>query len=324
MAQVRIGISGWTYAPWRGVFYPQGLPRRRELEYASRRFRSIEINGTFYRLQRPADFRRWFEETPEDFVFAVKGARYITHMRRMKDAETALANFLASGLLRLEGKLGPILWQLPPRFRFDEARLEEFLALLPRDSVAAARLAARHDARLDGRAWTETDRRRPLRHALEVRHESFRTPRFIDLLRRHGVALVFADAVAWPYMEDVTSDLVYLRLHGSEELYASGYSDAALDRWADRVRRWVAGGEPDDAVRTAGSAPPAPGGREVHVYFDNDAKVRAPFDAMGLARRINAGRQNRPAAAARDGAVREAVPSRPPAPGSAPGTREGP
>ncbi|HET8728255.1 MAG TPA: DUF72 domain-containing protein [Alphaproteobacteria bacterium] len=291
MARIRIGISGWTYPPWRGVFYPEGLPRRRELEYASRRFGSIEINGTFYGLQKPDAFRRWHAETPDGFVFAVKGSRYITHMKRLEDAEIPLANFFASGLLALGPKLGPLLWQLPPRLRFDEARLDTFLALLPHDTEAAARLARRHDGRLEERAWTVTDLKRPMRHALEVRHDSFRTPRFPELLRRHGVALVFADAVEWPYLEDVTSDLVYLRLHGSEELYASGYSDKALDRWAARVRTWASGREPADAKRVGDEAPPVPDGRDVYVYFDNDAKVRAPFDAAGLMARLGVERQ---------------------------------
>lgn len=281
-----VGISGWTYRPWRGVFYPEGLVQRRELEYASRRFGSIEINGTFYGLQKPDAFRRWREETPDGFVFAVKGSRYITHTRRLKEAEQPLANFLASGVLALEEKLGPILWQLPPSLRFDAERLDSFLALLPHDTEEAARLAKRHDDRLNGRAWARTGRKRTLRHALEVRHDSFKTKEFIDLLRRRKVALVFADTVEWPYMEDVTADLVYLRLHGSEELYASGYSDEALDRWAARVRAWAAGGEPADADRIDGKAKARRSGRQVHVYFDNDAKVRAPFDAGGLMERL--------------------------------------
>ncbi|MGQ3030980.1 MAG: DUF72 domain-containing protein, partial [Ferrovibrionaceae bacterium] len=156
-ARVRIGISGWTYAPWRGAFYPDDLPKKRELAFAARRFEAIEINGTFYGLQTPASFGRWAEETPEDFVFAVKGSRFITHLLRLRDIETPLANFVASGLLRLGAKLGPILWQFPPSFRFEPDRLEAFLALLPQDTDAAARLARRHDGRLNGRAWIETD-----------------------------------------------------------------------------------------------------------------------------------------------------------------------
>ncbi len=283
---VRIGISGWTYKPWRGVFYPHRLPQKRELAYAAEKFDSIEINGTFYGLQRPENFASWSEQTPPGFVFAVKGPRFITHIKRLGEAEAPLANFLASGLLRLGAKLGPILWQLPPNFRFDAERIGSFLGLLPHDTEAAARLASRHDARVAGRAWTMTDADRKLRHALEIRHDSFRTQAFIDLLRAHDVALVCADAVAWPRLMDLTSDFVYCRLHGSEELYASGYDDDALDVWAERVMAWAGGGEPADAERVGGEN--RRNRRDVFVYFDNDAKVRAPRDAQGLAERVRA------------------------------------
>lgn len=283
---IRIGISGWLYPSWRGTFYPKGLPHRRELEYASRVFNSIEINGTFYSMKSPASFRRWREETPEDFVFALKGSRYITHMKKLSDVETALANFFAQGVLALGAKLGPILWQLPPWMPFDEARIERFLALLPRDTAEAARLAQRRDRRImKGRALLEPEGEWPIRHALEVRHESFRDKRFITLLRRSGVGLVVSDAPQWPRFEDVTADFVYLRLHGAEEIYASGYDDDALDLWAARVRRWAAGGKSDHTHRLG---PPArtSKARDAYVYFDNDAKVRAPSDALGLARRL--------------------------------------
>ena len=180
---IRIGISGWRYEPWRGVFYPEGMPQRRELEFAARHFPTVEINGSFYSLQRPEYYEEWYDAVPPGFVFAVKGSRYITHMLRLKDCERPLANFLASGVLRLGGKLGPILWQLPARFRYDPERIEAFLALLPRDTEAAARLARRHDERVSGRSWLRTDRKRPLRHALEARHESFADPGFAALLR---------------------------------------------------------------------------------------------------------------------------------------------
>jgi len=219
---VRVGISGWAYAGWRGRFYPPGLRHSAELAYASREVDTIEINGTHYSLQRPASFARWRDETPDGFVFAVKGSRFVTHLKQLRGVETPLANFFASGVLRLEEKLGPLLWQFSPRFRFDRERLETFFALLPRDTEAAASLAGHHDQRLAGRAWTRTDRKRSLRHAIEIRHQSFLDPDFIALLRRHSVALVFADSVEWPYAEDLTADFVYLRLHGSEELYASG------------------------------------------------------------------------------------------------------
>jgi uncharacterized protein YecE (DUF72 family) len=282
--RIRVGISGWTYAPWRGVFYPKGLPQKRELEFAASQFPSIEINGTFYGMQRPDAFAFWAEQTPEDFMFAVKAPRYITHIRRLRDAATPLANFIASGLLRLGPKLGPLLWQFPPNFQFDAGRIAAFLELLPHDTGAAARFGRRHDDRLKDRAWLRTDADRPLRHAFEIRHESFRTPAFIDLLRRHNVALVCADTVEWPRLMDLTSDFVYCRLHGSEQLYASGYDDAALDAWAKRVTAWAGGGEPEDAERVGGKARRRR--RDVLVYFDNDMKVRAPHDAHALMQRL--------------------------------------
>lgn len=281
---VRIGISGWTYAPWRGVFYPKGLPQKRELEYASSQFRSIEINGTFYGMQRPDAFADWTDRVPEGFVFAVKAPRYITHIRRLRDATAPLANFIASGLLRLGAKLGPILWQFPPNFRFDAERIEAFLKLLPHDTGAAARLGRKHDNRLKARAWLKVDAQRPLRHAFEIRNDTFRDRAFIDLLRKHDVALVCADTVDWPRLMDVTSDFVYCRLHGSEELYASGYDDQALDDWARRVAAWATGSEPADAERVGGKARRRK--RDVYVYFDNDMKVRAPVDAHGLQDRV--------------------------------------
>jgi uncharacterized protein YecE (DUF72 family) len=287
--RVRIGISGWRYAGWRGDFYPKGLRHADELAFAARCFDTVEINGTHYSLQRPEFFQRWYDETSEGFVFAVKGSRFITHMKQLRDIETPLANFFASGILRLEDKLGPILWQFAPRFRFDAAKLDGFLALLPRDTEAAAELACRHDQRLTGRACTTTSRRRPLRHAVEIRHPGFLDRDFVALLRHHNVALVFADTVDWPYAEDVTADFIYIRLHGSEELYASGYADEALDRWAARIRCWSIGTEPNDAKLIDSGTRPERRGRDVYVYFDNDAKVRAPYDAQGLRRRLHCG-----------------------------------
>jgi uncharacterized protein YecE (DUF72 family) len=280
---VRIGISGWTYAPWRGNFYPPGLLHADELSYASRQVETIEINGTFYGLQRPDAFARWHDETPEGFVFAVKGPRFITHVRRLREIETPLANFFASGVLRLEEKLGPVLWQFPASFRFSHERLDHFFALLPRDTEAAAALGDGRSEWLADRAWAKTAQRRELRHAIEIRHQSFLDPAFVALLRRHRVALVFADSVAWPYAEDVTADFVYLRLHGSEELYASGYSDEALDHFAARIKLWAAGRQPNDARRIASHADTAgQAAHDVYAYFDNDAKVRAPVDARSL------------------------------------------
>ena len=298
---IRIGISGWTYKPWRGVFYPAGLPQKQELPYAAEHFRSIEINGTFYGLQRPESFAAWDDATPENFVFALKGSRYITHMRRLKEVDTPLANFLASGPLRLGKKLGPILWQFPPRMKFDRERFEAFLTLLPKNTEDAAALARRHDSRLEGRAHVETDAKRPLRHALEIRHESFCSEDFIHLLRQHQVGLVVADTVEWPLIMDLTADFVYCRLHGSEELYVSGYGDKALDHWAHLVKSWAGGRDPKEAKRVIGPSPPLAGGRDVYVYFDNDAKVRAPADAASLADRLNAGPRAARAKALRHG-----------------------
>lgn len=300
---IRVGVSGWIYPRWRGVFYPKGLPQRRELDYASRAFATIEINGTFYSLKSVKDFCRWSAATPEDFVFALKGSRYITHMKKLDRLETALPNFFASGLLALGRKLGPVLWQLPASMRFDRGRIERFLALLPRDMAAAAALARRHDSRLaKGRAMVEPLVQAEIRHALEVRHRSFEVPEFITLLRRAGMALVVSDSPKWPCFADVTADFLYLRLHGAEELYVSGYDDIALDRWAGRIARWARGGDVTDAPLIADAAPPRPS-RDVYIYFDNDAKVRAPADAQALARRLGAGHQAGESALAAGAAV---------------------
>jgi uncharacterized protein YecE (DUF72 family) len=284
MGKLRIGISGWRYAGWRGRFYPDALPRKRELEFAARCFDSIELNGSFYSLQRPEAYARWYAETPQGFVFAVKGSRYITHLLKLRKVESALANFFASGVLGLEDKLGPILWQLPPQLGFDD-RLEAFIELLPRDSLRAAELARGHDDRLRGRSMTTSRARRRLRHAFEVRHPSFCTPAFVQLLRRHRMGLVIADTAGrWPYLEDVTAEFVYVRLHGAEKLYESGYGPAALLRWSKRIRAWSAGREPADARRVGLEAARPRNSRDVFVYFDNDAKVRAPQDAIALRR----------------------------------------
>jgi uncharacterized protein YecE (DUF72 family) len=275
VAQAYVGISGWRYPGWRGAFYPPGLPQRRELEYASARLNSLEINGSFYSLQRPAYYRTWAGQTPDGFLFAVKGGRFITHLKKLVGVEVPLANFFASGVLALGPKLGPVLWQLPPALAFDPVRLEAFLDLLPWTTGAAAQLAAGHDVRLEGegRAWTRVDADRPIRHALEVRHVSFATAAedgsLVRLLSRYGVALVLADTAGrWPWLDHQTADFAYVRLHGDVELYASGYSDEALDSWAAQVRGWLVDG------------------RDTFVYFDNDAKVRAPVDAMGLRDRL--------------------------------------
>jgi uncharacterized protein YecE (DUF72 family) len=264
---VRVGVSGWRYTPWRGVFYPEGLPQSRELWFAARSFQAVELNGSFYSLQRPEYFEQWYRDTPADFVFAVKGPRFITHMKRLKDSETPLANFFASGVFKLREKLGPILWQLPPTFRYEHDRLANFLRMLPTTTARALSCARRRDYRLKGRACLSIDADRPLRHAIEIRHPSFCDPGFIELLRECNVALVVAETAGkFPLMDAVTADFMYLRLHGDQELYRSGYSDRALKRWAARIQAW----------RQAGS-------REIFCFFDNtDVKLRAPFDARKL------------------------------------------
>jgi uncharacterized protein YecE (DUF72 family) len=268
---VRIGISGWTYPRWRGTFYPRGLPQRQELRYAAERMNSVEINGSFYSLQRRSSFEAWAASVPEDFVFAVKGGRFITHMKKLSGIETPLANFLASGVLALDQKLGPILWQLPPNLGFNPDRMDAFLAQLPRSAGSAAEIAAHHDQRVpDDRALIKAVHPRyRLRHAIEPRHESFRTPEFYRLLRRYRMALVISDNPGkWPIFTEITTDLMYLRLHGHDQLYVSGYSDQELDDWAAKIRSWTERG------------------CDVYVYFDNDAKVHAPFDAMSLMDRL--------------------------------------
>jgi uncharacterized protein YecE (DUF72 family) len=279
MAETWIGTSGWHYGGWRKQFYPAGLVQRRELEYLSRRMNSVEINGTFYSLQRPTSFGRWYEETPPDFCFAVKGSRFITHLKRLRDVEGPPANFFASGLLRLDHKLGPILWQFPASVRFEPELFEAFLELLPKTTAQATILAARSDERMEGRRWVQSGEVRRLRYAFEMRHESFASPAFLELLRRYNAAMVVADmAGKWPQFVDVTADFLYLRLHGATRLYSSNYSDAELDAWASRIQEW----------RTA---PPTAAPRDVYVYFDNDAQAYAPFNALALAQRMGTARE---------------------------------
>ena len=269
---IRVGISGWTYEPWRGTFYPAGLPVRRQLGYVAERMTSVEVNGSFYALQRPTSYATWASQVPEDFVFAVKGGRFITHLKKLVDVGTPLANFFASGILALGTRTGPVLWQFPASLRYQPERFEAFLALLPQTCADAAVLAGRHDAKVpDDRALTTApDPSLPLRYAFEVRHESFRDPSFSALLRAYDAALVVSDNPGlWPVFDEVTADFVYVRLHGHEQLYASGYDDASLDRWEGRVRGW------------------ADAGADVYVYCDNDAKVRAPYDAMNLLARLD-------------------------------------
>ena len=266
---VRIGISGWRYQPWRGIFYPHGLAQRRELEFCARHFSSVEINGSFYSLQRPEYYAAWYRETPPGFLFSVKGSRYITHLLRLKNIEKPLANFYASGILNLKDKLGPFLWQFPEMFHYKPERLEPFFDLLPKDTRQALTLARKRDARMVGRSRLAIDQNRPLRHAIEIRHSSFMNEAFLSLLRKHDIGLVVADTAGkWPKMFQLTSDFVYVRLHGDAKIYTSGYSERALANWARRIRVW------------------ARDGRDVYLYFDNDVKVRAPFDALNLMRKL--------------------------------------
>ena len=266
---IRIGISGWRYPPWRGVWYPEGLPQRRELEFCGRHFPTVEINGSFYSLQRPEHYAAWYRATPPGFVFAVKGSRYVTHLLRLRNVERPLANFFASGVLALREKLGPFLWQLPPTLAYERERLTAFFELLPRTTGQALALARRREARMRGRARLAIDADRPVRHAVEVRHPSFVNDEFRALAARHRVAVVVADTAGkWPMMLDPAGGFVYVRLHGDVRIYTSGYSARALAEWVRRIRLW------------------ARDGRDVYVYFDNDVKVRAPFDALALMRRL--------------------------------------
>jgi uncharacterized protein YecE (DUF72 family) len=263
---VFVGTSGWRYPRWRGDFYPRGLRQRDELSYLASRTTSAEINGSFYSLQRPSSYAAWRDAVPEGYVLAVKGGRYITHMKRLRDVATPLSNFLASGPLALGPSLGPFLWQLPERLSFDEVVVREFLELLPRTSRAAASRARKHDSRLSGDVvHTRPGPDRPLRHALEPRHPSWDTPAARTLLRDQDVAMVHADSAGrWPQMGGGTTDFHYVRLHGQDRLYHGGYSAESLRRWAGQLARWAEAGE------------------DSYVYFDNDADGRAPWDATHL------------------------------------------
>ena len=269
-----IGVSGWRYRGWRGDFYPEGLRQRDELRYVAERMTSVEINGSFYSLQRPSSYAAWASDTPEGFVFAVKGGRYLTHMKQLHDIEAPLAHFFASGVLALGNRLGPVLWQLPPRMSFHAERLDHFLRMLPRTLGEVAELARRHDDKLapertltDVAPGVAADR--PVQHALEPRHPSFASQEAHELLAQHGVCMVIADSAGeWPTMPDATSDIRYVRLHGEQQLYTSGYTDESLDRWADQCRTWLAEG------------------LDTYVYFDNDAHGHAPWDAVRLLDRL--------------------------------------
>ena len=278
MVEVRIGTSGWNYPHWRNDFYPKGLPVRRQLEYLSRQVGSAEINGSFYSLQRPSSYRQWFQVTPDDFVFSVKGGRFLTHNKKLHDVRGPLANFLASGPLALGRKLGPFLWQLPPTLKFDADRIDEFFALLPRTVAAAEAIAGDADDRLASRfgqdpvtAAVDLAQDHRLRHAIEVRHPSYADEKFYAQCEAAGVAVVLADTAGkFPWIERPTANFAYFRLHGSRKLYASGYTDSEIEDWAQRIDRWSQN----------------PKMRAVYVYFDNDFESHAGFDALRLRARL--------------------------------------
>ncbi len=260
---IHIGIGGWTFAPWRGVFYPKGLPQAQELHYAGEKLSSIEINGTFYRTQSPASFKKWASEVPTGFVFALKGSRYATHRKPLAEAAPSIERFLASGPLELGDKLGPVLWQFAPFLKFDPDDFGAFLKLLPHER--------------DGRR---------LRHVVEARHPSFSDPRFVALLREHQVANAIVESDKHAVVEDLTTDFVYLRLERAKADEATGYAKKDLDRWAKRIGAWAAGGEPDDAMRLTNDAPPKTKTRDCFVYFISGAKERNPAAAMAMIERL--------------------------------------
>ena len=289
MSQLRIGVSGWTYPEWRGVFYPKGLVQKRELEYVSGRMNSVEINGSFYSLQSPESYKKWAAAVPDDFIFALKGSKFITHTRKLRDVRNPLANFFASGILLLGDKLGPVLWQFAPWFRFDAEVIAEFLALLPRTTSVAARLSHENTIKTSSKAWTKEVSDVELRYAFEPRHESFFTAEFIELLRSRNDALAIADTGGkFAFAEDVTADFLYIRLHG-ESLYLSDYTGEVLDIWARRIKTWQKGSEHRDAVKITKTKPPKRA-RDIYVYFDNSIAGHAPFDAIHLAELLGTSR----------------------------------
>jgi uncharacterized protein YecE (DUF72 family) len=259
--QIRVGIGGWTFSPWRGVFYPEGLPHAKELSYASERLTSIEVNGTFYRSQSPATFRKWASDVPPGFVFAIKGSRFVTNRRVLKEAGESIERFLNTGVTELGGKLGPLLWQFAPFKKFDEADFGGFLELLP--------------GTFDGHR---------LRHVIEVRHDSFKTPVFTALLRKFGMAAVYTDHATYPNIADVTADFVYARLQQGDDDVPTAYPPKRISEWAARLKLWAQGKEPSDLPRVDAKAKPAP--RDVFAYVIHEGKIRAPAAAMALIERL--------------------------------------
>jgi uncharacterized protein YecE (DUF72 family) len=261
--QIRIGIGGWTFEPWRGAFYPQGLPHAKELAYASERLTSIEVNGTFYRTQSPATYRKWASEVPGGFVFAIKAIQYATNRSVLKEAGDSIKRFIGSGVTELGSHLGPILWQFAPTKKFDEADFGGFLELLPKE--------------FDGHA---------LRHVIEVRHDSFKTPQFITLLRKFGLPVVFTDHARYPNIADVTGDFVYARLQRGKDTVATAYPPKELAAWGDRLKQWASGGEPHDLPRVASPQTGKGPARDVFAYVIHEGKLRAPAGAMALIERL--------------------------------------
>jgi uncharacterized protein YecE (DUF72 family) len=262
--QIRVGIGGWTFEPWRGVFYPKGLPHARELAYASERLTSIEINGTFYRTQTPATFRKWASEVPDGFVFSLKGPRFAVNRRVLKEAGDSIKRFLDSGIGELGDHLGPLLWQFAPTKKFDAADFGGFLELLP-DKLG----------------------RRALRHVIEVRHESFCTGEFIALLRTFKMPPVYTDHIKYPNIADLTADFVYARLQRGQDSVPTAYPPKEISTWAQRLQSWAAGRAPDDLPRVDASAKPAVGPRDVFAYVIHEGKIRAPAGATALIERLN-------------------------------------
>lgn len=261
MSSVRVGVGGWTFEPWRGSFYPQGWPQHRELEYAAGRLSAVEVNGTYYSTMKPATFAKWRDDTPEGFVFSLKANRFATNRRVLAEAGESVQRFIHSGIAELGDKLGPLLWQFAPTKRFDAADFGAFLQLLP--------------AQVDGL---------PLRHVMDVRHESFKTPEYLALARRHRVATVFTESDDYPSFADVTGDFVYARVMRSRSELPLGYAPRELDQMAHCARVWAQGGEPDGVSRVA---PPVAGTpREVFVFFISAAKERNPAAAMALIERL--------------------------------------